>query len=73
MMGYGYGMGWLGMLVPFMLIVGIVYLIIYLLKRDDASGAKSTKNGAEAILAERFARGEIAQEEYERMKAVLRK
>ncbi|MEX2415757.1 MAG: SHOCT domain-containing protein [Paenibacillaceae bacterium] len=66
-------MNWFGMLIPFILIVGIILLIIYLLKRDDATGRKSTKNGAEAILAERFARGEIAQEEYEQMKEVLRK
>lgn len=71
--GYGYGMCWFGMLIPLILIVGIVFLIVYLLKRDDTVGGKSTRINAETLLAERFARGEIAQDEYEQMKAVLRK
>ncbi|UOF92297.1 SHOCT domain-containing protein [Fodinisporobacter ferrooxydans] len=72
--GYGYGfggfgLGWIWMLLPLLLIVGVVYFII--------KGTKSDKAEAEfqsvAILKERFARGEISEEEYKRMKNILGK
>ena len=70
MMGYGFGMGWIGMLVHLFIIVGVIYLVVKLVVGD--MGTRRNEKTAEKILAERFARGEITDEEYKRMKEVLR-
>jgi Predicted membrane protein len=72
MMGYGIGMGIFGWLLQLVLFALVIWLIITLILRtahhpDSESGSK-----AEAILKERFAKGEITEEEYEKMRAVLR-
>ena len=75
MMGYGYNGitgGWIGMLIPLILIVVIVYAVIKL------AGNNNTRNGRESdnaldILNERFAKGEINEEEYNQKKALLRR
>lgn len=69
MWGGGYGMwGGLMMLVFWGLVIGLIVLAI----RGFAGrfGAGSQKNATD-ILRERFARGEIDEEEYERRKARL--
>ncbi|HOK58712.1 MAG TPA: SHOCT domain-containing protein [Methanothrix sp.] len=48
--------------------IGILFLIVYLLKRDEVSG-----RSAESILDERYARGELTRDEYLRMKEDLRR
>lgn len=48
--------------------IGILFLIMYLLKRDEIS-----RRRAESILDERYARGELARDEYLRMKEDLRR
>ena len=70
MMGYGFGMGLIGMLFYLLVIIGVIYLVIKLVA-DDVRMRRNEKP-AEKILAERFARGEITDEEYIRMKGVLR-
>ncbi|MCZ8514798.1 SHOCT domain-containing protein [Paenibacillus filicis] len=70
--GYGYGMGWIGMLVHLLFIVGVIYLVIKLVV-GNGIGSRRDEKQAENILADRFARGEITEEEYMRMKDVLRK
>lgn len=70
MMGFGWGIGMIGMLLNLLFIVGIIYLVIRLVKNDGS--VRQNEDAAERILAERFARGEITEEEYRRMKAVLR-
>ena len=76
MMG-GWGMGWWG-LIPMLLfwgliIAGVVFLIKVLVKGGNktGSGFSDTSRSLE-ILEERFARGEITQEEFEQMKKVIR-
>ncbi|SDF42607.1 SHOCT domain-containing protein [Sporolituus thermophilus] len=78
MMGYGFGgpLGWLGM--GFGLIIHlafaalIVMAAVWMFKavfRDGQQANKSTR--AVEILKERYARGEITNEEYQRMKKEL--
>lgn len=75
MMG-GWGMGWLGMIfmVVFwgLVIVGLVLLIRWLIQatRGEKSSSHPGSRALE-ILKERYARGEITQEEFDRMKRDL--
>lgn len=70
MMNFGIGMGLFGWLLQIALFAAAIYLIAVLIKRvnhpDHADDSK-----AETILKERFARGEISEEEYRKMKQVL--
>lgn len=84
-MGFGYGMGswggfgWIGTLLFLaLLVLGIVYLWRALdtgrhEPRHDAgaSDARTTTDPALQILRERYARGEIDKEEYDRRKEGL--
>ncbi|WHH60147.1 SHOCT domain-containing protein [Petroclostridium sp. X23] len=72
MMGWGYGMmgGWFGMLIPLILIGVIVYAVIKLSGNSNVRNEREYDNSL-AILNERFARGEINEEEYNRKKAIL--
>jgi putative membrane protein len=73
MMG-DWGMGWFGML--FMLlfwvlvIVGIVFMVRWLVRNTGNRGHSGISTGSQAleILKERFARGEISRDEFESMK-----
>lgn len=72
----GYGMGWLGtimMLVVWgMVVVGGVYLVRWLIQSvRHASPEAGGRDRALEILRERYARGEIDKEQYERMRADL--
>ena len=75
MMG-GWGMGWFGtifMIVFWVLvIVGLVFLIKWLIQ-STKSDKDIARVGSRAldILKERYARGEIGKEEFQRMKADL--
>lgn len=51
--------------------IGILFLIIYLVIRQDRTEKAIPQKSANAILDERYARGEITQEEYMRMKKEL--
>lgn len=71
MMG-GFGMLW--MLVPLLLWVGLLVLVVWLVIRlfPGLRGGGASADNAEGILRERFARGEIDEEEYERSLRTLR-
>jgi putative membrane protein len=78
MMGYWYGMqafGWIGMLLFWALVVvAIVYLVRYLNTQSSSRESErqpDSVDSAQAILRERFARGEIDQEEFEQRKRSL--
>jgi putative membrane protein len=74
----GYGMmgawGWISALFSLvflaLLIGGIILLVRHVAKTP--SGTSSTAGGAEAILAERYARGEIDHDEYQQRLSNLR-
>lgn len=76
MMGWGYGMGWFGMIIMaafwIAVIVGIVFLIRWLVVSTRAGGheARSGDSPLE-ILKRRYARGEINKEEFEEKKKDL--
>jgi putative membrane protein len=75
MMG-GWGMGWIGsifMIVFWVLvIIGLVFLIKWLIQ-STKSDRDIVRGGSRAldIVKERYARGEIDKEEFQRMKADL--
>ncbi len=82
MMGFGYGTGWIYMLIGGLLIVGLIVLIVFLLVRANSVSGKSGATAppdanqtdtqrALAILAERYARGEISDEEYQHKKSEI--
>lgn len=72
--GWGYALMTLSMLLFWGLVIGaIVALARYLGGAGRAGQATPTRaTGPEGILAERFARGEIDEEEYRRRIAVVR-
>jgi putative membrane protein len=48
--------------------VGILFLIIYLIIREDKVTPNAEHKSANALLDERYAKGEITREDYQRMK-----
>ena len=83
MMGYGYNMmgngngynmmgGWFGMMIIPIILIGI---FIYVSSRQGQNNAKyiETTDNSLNILSERFARGEIKEEEYHSKKNILLK
>ena len=80
MMGYGTGLGfgiggWLGMLGFVLLIVGVVLLVAWLVRRTEPDARSSSSRPAEPdaleILRSRCARGEITHDEYLAAKQTL--
>lgn len=78
MMGYGAGMGlggWLMMGFTFLVFwAAVIALVVWLIRtsRGDTRQSTPQPNGADVLLAERFARGEIDDEEYQRSRDILR-
>ena len=78
MMGgfFGGTMGWISMILGFiffiLIIIGVVFLIVWIVKRATHSGIED-KTGSKAleVLKERYAKGEITKEQYENMKKDL--
>jgi putative membrane protein len=67
--GYGHGFGWIFPLMFWLLIlVGIFFLAR---RKHDWREWHGVRSG-EAVLAERYAKGEISEEEYRQRKEVLR-
>ncbi len=75
MMNWGYGMGWFGpifmIIVPITIIVGIIFLIRWLIVSTDKSRGISTGESAVDIIKKRYARGEIDKDEFETKKKDL--
>ena len=74
-MGYGkwfLGGGIIGFAIKFLIVVAILALLYRLIsqKNPKVSGNPDTKDSLEIIKA-RFAKGEISEQEYHRMKDVL--
>ncbi|NJE47677.1 SHOCT domain-containing protein [Thermococcus sp. GR7] len=74
MIGFGY-FGWFGaifmLLFWILIIVGVVWLIKWLVEQSSSGITKTSKKSALEILDEKYARGEIDDEEYERRKRKL--
>lgn len=68
--GWGFGLGWLLQLLFFIV---VIYLAVVLIKRLNVPpNFEKRENRSEEILKERFAKGEITEEEYKKMKEVLK-
>ena len=71
MMGFG-GMGLLGGIIGLMILnlailIGIVVLIVWAVKRFTAGNSASVGQSPREILQARYARGEVTREQYQQM------
>jgi putative membrane protein len=64
----GHGWGWVVMVLLIVLIVAVTVLLV----RHFGDGGRRSVRGAEDVLADRFARGEIDEEEYRTRRDALR-
>jgi len=68
MMGYGmmdgYGFGLIGLIFNLAILVGIVLLIIWAVRRFSGGTASSRGQTPREILQMRYARGEITRDQY---------
>jgi len=72
MSGFGWGMmgmGWIFMIA----VIGFIIWAVLRATSDGPSATASTTASAERVLAERYARGEIDDEEYRRRSEELRR
>ena len=69
MMGGGmmYGFGWIGLIFNLAIIVGIVILIVWAVKRFTSGRTSSDGQTPREILQARYARGEITRDQYQQM------
>jgi putative membrane protein len=69
------GFGWFGMMFGFVFfiaaVVGIVFLIVWLVKRFGNTNTDKTSTRPAEILKERYAKGELTKEQYDTMKKDL--
>lgn len=73
MMGYGYDMWGFGIIIPILFIALIVYVVIRLSQGNQRQYVPHKDgNNALDILNERYAKGEISEEEYIKMKNMLK-
>ena len=70
MMHYGFGYGGMFMWIIILVVIGL--LIYFIVQAQKTKGETSTRNESPLdILKRRYAKGEIAKEEFERMKKDL--
>ena len=70
MMYYGFGYGGMFIWIIFLIVIG--FLIYFIIKAQKTKSQTPTQNESPLdILKRRYAKGEIAKEEYERMKKDL--
>ena len=67
--GMGSGFGWLFMLLPLALLIGLVFMFIRLYDSDRSREPRART--AREILDERFSKGEIDGEDYEMRRKAL--
>lgn len=72
MMGWGYGMGWFWSIIMIVfwisLIVGIIFLIRWVVLSTNKGRETKSESSALEILKKRYAGGEMNKEEYEKIK-----
>lgn len=71
MMGFG-GIGMIfGFIFFILIIIGVILLIVWLVRRTGCSITDKTSTRSLEILKERYAKGELTKEQYENMKKDL--
>jgi putative membrane protein len=65
------GWGWVGMALSTVLFIGLLVLVGLVLVRADRQQERPAPSSAEQVLAERYARGDIDEDEYRRRLATL--
>lgn len=74
MWGFGYGGEWwmavIGVVIPILVIVGLILLAGFVLQQSGTSSRPPSTN-AQQVLEERFARGEIDEDEFKRRSTTL--
>lgn len=74
MYGYWHGFMWLWMLLPILLVVLVIYLLVKPSNsKYESDKGKNREKDAIDILDERYAKGEISEEEYKIKKDNLTK
>lgn len=68
--GFGIGMGFIGWLLQLALFIAMIYLVVVLIKKVNHHRSDNSDHVG-SILKERFARGEITEDEYKKMKKIL--
>jgi putative membrane protein len=71
MMGYGYGSNWIAAIIQTILFVIFLGLIVFGAYYLISGGRPKSGDSSLEILKERYAKGEITREEYDRMKREL--
>jgi len=73
--GWAGGGSWLWMLGGLLLVIAVVILVVWLVMRASRVGQPPTESSSRStpdqILGERFARGEITSEEFDRARKAL--
>lgn len=78
MMGYGgygmmgYGWGWIMMLGVLVIVVLAIFVLFRYLQHLNPASRNNASNSPLDILNERYARGEISDEEYKKKKAEMK-
>lgn len=72
MHGFGFGGmglfgGWIGLLLNLAILVGIVILVIWAVKRFTSGSVSSGGQTPREIVQARYARGEITRDQYQQM------
>jgi len=77
-MMYGWpmmGFGGFGMIFGFIffvaIVIGVIFLIVWLVRRSGCCATHKTSTHSLEILKERYAKGELTKEQYESMKKDL--
>ena len=71
MWGWGSGFGWIWMLIVWAVVIGGVVWIVTQLSTRNGPRERGGPSDARSILDERFARGEIDEAEYRRIRDEL--
>lgn len=71
MMWWGTGYGWLWMLLTWVVVIGVVVWVVTRVSARDGAQGRTGSRDARRILDERFARGEIDEDEYRRRRDEL--
>lgn len=69
--GYGngfWGMGVIGMVLQLAILIGVIYFIVHLVRGFTNQQHSKKPNNALEIVEERYAKGEILEEEFKKMK-----